>query len=202
MFSQGHRRQEGKADSRFPYRRKHSCPRKGKLQSHDNILVKAYFRQFTGRRKSTTVLKCSVSRLNTHQVQVVKYFRGFVHLCHGDQNLIVDVFLVGSHIKPYSYLQGRVHLPQESLHTLTSILFLICRLYFSLPSSLVYICPQLTILEVRLSKSSVLITSLKCSLISLSLDILSAELPVQGNMKTGLYEHTSTTFIYFMLLCM
>lgn len=49
----------------------------------------------------------------THQVQIVKYFRGLVHLSHGDQDLIVDVLLVGSHVKAYPGLQGSVHLQQR-----------------------------------------------------------------------------------------
>ncbi len=41
----------------------------------------------------------------------------------------------------------------------------------------------LTILDVRLSRSSVLMMSLRCSLIRPSLEILSAELPVQEKIK-------------------
>lgn len=49
----------------------------------------------------------------TYQVKVVKDFRGFVHLSHGDQDLIVNVLLVGPHVKPYSGLQRGVHLQQQ-----------------------------------------------------------------------------------------
>lgn len=49
----------------------------------------------------------------THQVKVVKYFGGFVHLSHGDQDLIVNVFLEGPHVKAYPGLQGSVHLQQQ-----------------------------------------------------------------------------------------
>lgn len=50
------------------------------------------------------------SRTFTHQIKIVKYFRGFVHLSHGDQDLVVDVLLVRTHVKAYPRLQGRVHL--------------------------------------------------------------------------------------------
>lgn len=50
----------------------------------------------------------------SHQVKVVKYLRGFVHLSHGDQDLIVNVLLEGSHVETYSGLQSRVHLQYSS----------------------------------------------------------------------------------------
>lgn len=56
---------------------------------------------------------CLWSQPIPHQVKVVKYFGGFVHLSHGDQDLIVNVLLKGSHVKAYSGLQGRVHLQKQ-----------------------------------------------------------------------------------------
>ena len=46
----------------------------------------------------------------SHQVKVVKYFGGFVHLGHGYHHLIVNVFLVVLHVHTKAVLQCQPHL--------------------------------------------------------------------------------------------
>ena len=66
------------------------------------------------------------------------------------------------------------------------------------PTSSLYLPACLTILDVRLSRSSVLMMSLRCSLISTSLEMRSAELPMQeqGKLKVQADNfHCISTFI-------
>lgn len=77
--------------------------------------------------------------------------------------------------------------------------------YFPQPcSSISYLPICLTILDVRLSRSSVLMMSLRCSLITPSLEILSAELPVQEKVKLtswhGCTSNKEVRQLYFYLL--
>lgn len=126
----------------------------------------------------------------TYQVKVVKYLGGFVHLSHGDQDFIINVLLERSHIKPYSGLKGRVHLQYSSRgrisvsrNTFDHFLLFFNQLHSLHFIQFNFLSLSFTILDVRLSRSSVLMMSLRCSLISLSLDILSAELPVKDHVK-------------------
>lgn len=73
--------------------------------------------------------------MNTHQVKVIKYFGGLVHLCHRHQDLVVYVLLVGSQFDSYPGLQSRVHLHQQrkttpSLTVLISLEMLLFRKNF------------------------------------------------------------------------
>lgn len=114
----------------------------------------------------------------THQVKVVKYFGRFVHLRHSDQDLIVNVLLKGLHVKSYPLVQRVVHLQEQrqlqNTATSSSALF---------HASLLPVT-HLTILHVRVSRSSVLMMSHICFLISFSFETLSSKLSQGKKIKT------------------
>lgn len=78
-----------------------------------NILVKAHFLTFPDPCTRKASQNKPKNREIAHQIEIIKYFGGLVHLCHGNQDLVVNVLLVRSHVEAYPRLQGRVHLRQS-----------------------------------------------------------------------------------------
>lgn len=196
----GPRGKKGKGlNSRLPYRTQHTSHTKGKLKSHDNILVKAHFRKFTD---------YSTRKASWHGGKTLLYLRSSTHSPGKGSQIFWRVcpsepLWPGSHCRctPYKVLcrrltwssrqsaptvaeEGSNHRDIHSFSYFFLTPFFLSRalVFLRLHSSqLPLFAPPLclTILDVRLSRSSVLMMSLRCSLISPSLETLSAELQAQ-----------------------
>lgn len=59
----------------------------------------------------------------TNQIKIVEYFRGFVHLSHGDHDLIINVLFVKSHVKADPGLQCGFHLQQDRTNMFNGFFF-------------------------------------------------------------------------------